>query len=43
MEEEKPQHELIPLVRSWKQFYLLLLAWLFILIVLMYVFTIYFK
>jgi hypothetical protein len=43
MEQEKPQHEPIPLVKSWKQFYMLLLAWLLILIVLMYGFTIYFK
>jgi len=43
MEEEKPQQELVPLVRSWNQFYMLLLVWLLLLIVFMYLFTIYFK
>ncbi len=42
----KVQHkdpELPPFVKSWKQFYRLLILWLLVLIVLFYLFTTYFE
>jgi hypothetical protein len=37
------KNDLPPFVKSWKQFYYLLLLWLVLLIVLFYAFTNYFK
>ncbi len=41
MKEE--QNELPPFVKTWKQFYILLVIWLVLLIALFYAFTQYFK
>ncbi|WP_379087396.1 hypothetical protein [Pedobacter sp. UC225_65] len=43
MEEQQPEKDLPPFVKSWKQFYGLLIAWLVFLIVLFYAFTKYFE
>lgn len=40
--EEKEQ-DLPPFVKTWKQFYILLIVWLVILIALFYAFTLYFE
>jgi hypothetical protein len=42
MEDHKPTNELPPFVKSWKQFYWMLAAWLFVLIALFYAFTAHF-
>lgn len=41
MKEE--QNELPPFVKTWKQFYILLVVWLVLLIALFYAFTQYFQ
>jgi len=43
MEVQKPGRELPPFVKSWKQFYGLLIAWLVFLILIFYIFTRYFE
>lgn len=43
MENRKPVQELPPFVKSWKQFYGLLICWLVLLIVAFYIFTRYFE
>jgi len=43
MKNEQPDQDLPPFVKSWKQFYRLLIAWLVLLILAFYIFTIYFK
>ncbi|MCX2482868.1 hypothetical protein [Pedobacter sp. MR2016-24] len=40
---KKPGQELPPFVKSWKQFYVLLIGWLALLIVGFYIFTRYFE
>jgi len=40
---QEDQNELPPFVKSWKQFYYLLLFWLVLLIALFYAFTKYFQ
>jgi hypothetical protein len=40
---QKKDPELPPFVKSWGQFYRLLILWLVMLVVLLYLFTIYFK
>jgi len=41
---ENPENkDLPPFVKSWKQFYLLLVAWLGLLILLFYAFTCYYR
>lgn len=40
---EKPEQELPPFVKTWKQFYRLLIGWLVFLIVILYAFTRYFE
>ncbi|WP_372849718.1 hypothetical protein [Pedobacter sp.] len=39
--DEKEQ-DLPPFVKTWKQFYRLLIGWLILLIIIFYVFTVYF-
>jgi hypothetical protein len=41
--EQRPDQDLPPFVKSWKQFYRLLIAWLVLLIIGFYLFTQYFK
>jgi hypothetical protein len=41
--KNKPDQDLPPFVKSWKQFYRLLIGWLVLLILAFYIFTIYFK
>lgn len=43
MEDKRPDQDLPPFVKSWKQFYRLLVAWLVFLIIIFYVFTRYFE
>lgn len=43
MEDKRPDQDLPPFVKSWKQFYRLLIAWLAFLILIFYVFTRYFE
>jgi len=43
MIEKKEGQELPPFVKTWRQFYLLLIIWLVILILGFYLFTIYFR
>jgi len=43
MEPQKPNRELPPFVKSWKQFYRLLICWLAFLILIFYIFTRYFE
>lgn len=43
MEIQKAGKELPPFVKSWKQFYYLLIAWLVFLILIFYIFTRYFE
>ena len=43
MKKEQHDHDLPPFVKSWKQFYKLLIGWLVLLILVFYIFTIYFK
>jgi hypothetical protein len=43
MEEKQPEQELPPFVKTWKQFYRLLILWLAFLIALFYAFTKYFE
>jgi hypothetical protein len=40
---EKKDQDLPPFVKTWKQFYIMLMVWLVLLIVLFYAFTQYFK
>jgi len=42
MEESHPEKDLPPFVKTWKQFYMMLIIWLLMLIALFYGFTIYF-
>lgn len=42
-ERHSYEQELPPFVRTWRQFYRLLIAWLVLLILLFYAFTVYFK
>ena len=42
MEENHPEKELPPFVKTWKQFYVMLMVWLLLLIVAFYAFTNYF-
>nr|WP_198160599.1 hypothetical protein [Pedobacter panaciterrae] len=39
----KPEQELPPFVKTWKQFYRLLIGWLIFLILIFYAFTKYFE
>lgn len=39
---EPDKHELPPFIKTWKQFYLLLVVWLAVLILLFYAFTQFF-
>jgi hypothetical protein len=41
--KQPKNNDLPPFVKSWKQFYALLVLWLLVLIVLFYLFTKYFK
>lgn len=41
--DDNKQKDLPPFVKTWKQFYILLAAWLVVLIVLFYAFTKYFE
>jgi hypothetical protein len=43
MKFQRPEHDLPPFVKTWKQFYLLLIGWLLFLILTMYIFTRYFE
>lgn len=43
MKTQKPNQELPPFVKSWKQFYWLLIGWLAFLIIIFYIFTRYFE
>jgi hypothetical protein len=43
MKSQRPEHDLPPFVKTWKQFYLLLIGWLLFLILTMYIFTRYFE
>jgi hypothetical protein len=43
MEEKQSEQELPPFVKTWKQFYRLLILWLAFLISLFYAFTKYFE
>jgi hypothetical protein len=43
MKNEPHDQDLPPFVKSWKQFYRLLIGWLVLLILAFYFFTIYFK
>jgi len=43
MKPQKTNQELPPFVKTWKQFYLLLIGWLAFLIVMFYIFTRYFE
>ena len=43
MDKLKPGQDLPPFVKSWKQFYLLLIGWLLLLILFFYAFTLYFE
>jgi len=43
MKKEQHDQDLPPFVKSWKQFYRLLVGWLVLLILVFYIFTIYFK
>lgn len=43
MEQQKPEQDLPPFVKSWKQFYRLLVGWLLLLILLFFIFTVYFR
>ncbi len=40
---ENPEQELPPFVKTWKQFYRLLIGWLIFLILIFYAFTKYFE
>ncbi|TDQ06984.1 hypothetical protein [Pedobacter metabolipauper] len=39
----KPDQDLPPFVKTWKQFYRLLIGWLIFLIIAFYIFTVYFQ
>jgi hypothetical protein len=43
MTENDIKQELPPFVKTWKQFYVLLIIWLLLLILSFYLFTIYFQ
>jgi len=43
MKPQPTDHDLPPFVKTWKQFYLLLAAWLVFLIIMFYLFTWYFE
>lgn len=43
MKAQERNKELPPFVKSWKQFYLLLMGWLLLLMIVFYIFTLYFK
>lgn len=43
MKKEQQDRDLPPFVKSWKQFYGLLVCWLVLLILVFYLFTNYFK
>lgn len=43
MNDNKERQELPPFVKTWKQFYALLVLWLVMLILGFYLFTIYFR
>lgn len=43
MEQQKPENDLPPFVKSWKQFYRLLVGWLLLLILLFFIFTVCFR
>jgi hypothetical protein len=43
MKIQRPDQDLPPFVKSWKQFYYLLIGWLVFLILIFYIFTWYFK
>lgn len=43
MEKKETEQELPPFVKSWKQFYRLLVGWLIFLILIFYLFTKYFE
>lgn len=43
MKEDQSEKEILPFVKTWKQFYALLIVWLLLLILLFYAFTTYFE
>lgn len=43
MKEDQTEKEILPFVKTWKQFYGLLIIWLILLIALFYAFTKYFE
>lgn len=43
MEQKEPPQDLPPFVKTWKQFYILLICWLAFLILIFYAFTKYFE